>query len=124
MIELTKRELNILEILWELKRGFVNDVIEKIEDQKPPYTTISSIIRILETKGYVTHKAYGNTHEYRPVISKLRYKKFALKDLISNYFEGSLENVVSFMVEENELTEKEVNELSELIDHFKNQRNE
>ncbi len=123
-MELTKREFNILEILWELKRGFVNDVIEKIKDPKPPYTTISSIIRILETKGYVTHKAYGNTHEYRPIVTKLKYKKFALKDLISNYFEGSLENVVSFMVEENELTEKEVNELSELIDHFKNQRNE
>ncbi len=124
MMELTKREFNILEILWELKRGFVNDVIEKIKDPKPPYTTISSIIRILETKGYVTHKAFGNTHEYRPIVTKLKYKKFALKDLISNYFEGSLENVVSFMVEENELTEKEVNELSELIDHFKNQRNE
>ncbi len=123
-MELTKREFNILEILWELKRGFVNDVIEKIKDPKPPYTTISSIIRILETKGYVTHKAFGNTHEYRPIVTKLKYKKFALKDLISNYFEGSLENVVSFMVEENELTEKEVNELSELIDHFKNQRNE
>ena len=124
MKELTKRELNILEILWELKRGFVNDVIDKIQDPKPPYTTVSSIIRILETKGYVTHKAYGNTYEYRPIISKLKYKKFALKDLISNYFDGSLENVVSFMVNEKELSREEVNELSELIDHYKNQTHE
>ncbi len=124
MKELTKRELNILEILWELKRGFVNDVIDKIQDPKPPYTTVSSIIRILESKGYVTHKVYGNTYEYRPVISKLKYKKFVLKDLISNYFDGSLENVVSFMVNEKELSNEEVNELSELIDHYKNQTHE
>lgn len=124
MKELTKRELNILEILWELKKGFVNDVIAKMQDPKPPYTTVSSIIRILEAKGYVSHKAYGNTHEYRIIVSKLKYKKFALKNLITNYFDGSLENVVSFMVKENELSNEEVNELSELIDTFKKKGNE
>lgn len=124
MKELTKRELIILEILWELKKGFVNDVIAKIQDPKPPYTTVSSIIRILEAKGYVSHKAYGNTYEYKTIVSKLKYKKFALKNLITNYFDGSLENVVSFMVKENELSNKEVNELSELIDQYKKKGNE
>ncbi len=124
MKELTKRELNILEILWGLKKGFVNDVINKMQDPKPPYTTVSSIIRILETKGYVSHKTYGNTHEYKPLISKLKYKKYALKNLISNYFDGSLENVVSFMVKENELSDQEVNEISELIDQYKKKGNE
>ncbi len=124
MKELTKRELNILEILWELKKGFVNDVIAKMQNPKPPYTTVSSIIRILEAKGYVSHKAYGNTYEYRTIVSKLKYKKFALKSLITNYFDGSLENVVSFMVKENELSNEEVNELSELIDQFKKKGNE
>lgn len=123
MKELTNRELNILEIIWELKKGFVNDVIARMQDPKPPYTTVSSIIRILETKGYVSHKAYGKTHEYMPIVSKLKYKKFALKNLIANYFDGSLENVVSFMVKENELSKEEVNELSELIDTFKNKSN-
>jgi BlaI family penicillinase repressor len=124
MKELTKRELNVLEILWEIKKGFVNDVIANMQNPKPPYTTVSSIIRILETKGYVAHKAYGNTHEYWPVISKLKYKKFALKSLITNYFEGSLENVVSFMVKENELSEDEVNELSQLIGKLNKKGNE
>lgn len=124
MKELTNRELNILEILWELKKGFVNDVIAKMQNPKPPYTTVSSIIRILETKGYVAHKAYGKTHEYRTIISKLKYKKFAIKNLITNYFDGSLENVVSFMVKENELSREEVNELSDLIDTFKKKGNE
>ena len=120
MKELTKREFNILEVLWELKKGFVNDVIEKLQDPKPPYTTVSSIIRILEEKGYVAHKAYGNTHEYRPVISKIEYKKFALKNLISNFFDGSLENVVSFMVDEKELSDGEINEILDLIEQYKN----
>ena len=124
MKELTKRELNILEILWDMKKGFVNDIIDKLPNPKPPYTTVSSIVRILESKGYVNHKTYGNTHEYKPTISKLKYKKFALKHLISNYFEGSLENVVSFMVKENELSDEEVNEISGLIEDYKNKRNE
>ncbi len=124
MKELTKREQNILEILWEIKKGFVNDIIAKLPDPKPPYTTVSSIVRILESKGYVDHKTYGNTHEYKPTISRLKYKKSALKNLISNYFEGSLENVVSFMVKENELTEEEANEIAALIEDYKNKRNE
>ena len=105
MKELTSRELHILEILWDLKKGFVNDVIDRLNDPKPPYTTVSSIVRILETKGYVSHKAYGKTYEYQPVISRLAYKKFALKNLITGFFDGSLENVVSFMAEEKELSQ-------------------
>ena len=124
MKELTKRELKILEILWEIKKGFVNDIIAKLPDPKPPYTTVSSIVRILESKGYVDHKTYGNTHEYKPKISKVKYKKQALKSLISNYFEGSLENVVSFMAKENELTEEEANEIATLIEDYKNRRND
>jgi BlaI family penicillinase repressor len=123
MKELTKRELNVLEILWDIKKGFVNDIIAKLPDPKPPYTTVSSIVRILESKGYVDHKSYGNTHEYKPTISRLKYKKSALKNLISNYFGGSLENVVSFMVKENELTQEEANEIAALIEDYKNKRN-
>ena len=124
MKELTSRELHILEILWELQRGFVNDISDRLDDPKPPYTTVTSIVRILETKGYVSHKAYGKTHEYQPVISKLAYKKFALKSLITGFFDGSLENVVSFMAEEKELSQNEINELSNLIDHYKNKEHE
>ena len=124
MKELTTRELKVLEILWKIKKGFVNDVIEQFPNPKPPYTTVSSIIRILESKGYVSHKTYGNTYEYRPAISKLSYKKNTLKNLIADYFDGSMENVVSFMVKENELSDKEVNEISALIDKYKKEKNE
>jgi len=124
MKELTERELNVLEILWDLKSGFVNDVLDKFPDPKPPYTTVSSIIRILESKGYVSHKAYGKTYEYSPTISRVRYKKNLLKNVISQFFEGSFEKVVSFMASENELSEKEANEIAELIEKFKSRQNE
>ena len=119
MKELTQRELTTLEILWEIEKGFVNDVLEMYPEPKPPYTTISSIIRILETKGYVSHKAYGKTHEYFPIVSRIKYKKHVVKDLVKNFFGGSLNNVVSFMAEEDELSEKEIKEISELIDQYK-----
>ena len=120
---LTKREERVMDILWAMKKGFVNDIISQLpDDPKPPYTTISSIVRILEDKGFVKHKAYGKIYEYTPVVSKLTYKKFALKSFITNYFDGSLENVVSFMVAEKELSEDELNDLSKFIQDCKTRK--
>lgn len=124
MKEITQRELEVLETLWNIKKGFVNDVLDQFPNPKPPYTTVSSIIRILESKGYVTHKAYGKTHEYTPTISRGLYKKTILKNMISHFFDGSLDKVVSFMAKENELSEKEANEIVELIEQFKNKKND
>ena len=112
-----------MDILWAMKKGFVNDIIDQLpDDPKPPYTTISSIVRILEDKGFVKHKAYGKIYEYTPAVSKLAYKKFALKSFITNYFDGSLENVVSFMVEEKELSEDELNDISKFIQDCKTRK--
>lgn len=90
MKELTERELGVLQILWNIKGGFVKDVLDKFPDPKPPYTTISSIIRILETKGYVTHRSYGKTHEYLPTISKENYKKNLLKNMVTHFLKAHL----------------------------------
>ena len=108
-----------MHILWDIKKGFVKDVIEKMPSPKPMYTTVSSVIRILEKKGFVNHKAYGKTHEYLPKISKRAYRSFAFKRFLSDYFEGSHENVVSFMVKEKNLNSEEVCEMLELIDKSK-----
>ncbi|MGF1635802.1 MAG: BlaI/MecI/CopY family transcriptional regulator [Cyclobacteriaceae bacterium] len=124
MKELTQREIEVLEILWDIKCGFVKDVIDRFDDPKPPYTTVSSIIRILEAKGYVTHKSYGKTYEYFPVVSRIKYKKTMLKNMVSVFFEGSFDKVVSFMAKENELSEKEVNEIAALIEQYKTKRND
>ncbi len=122
METLTKKEEEIMQILWKLKRGVVHDIIDKLPEPKPPYNTISSIVRILESKGFVSYKAYGRTHEYFPVISKSDYRKFTFKQMISNYFDGSYEQVVSFIVseKENNLSEQDAKELQKLTDKLKN----
>lgn len=121
METLTKKEEEIMQILWKLKKGFVHDIIAKLSEPKPPYNTISSIVRILENKGFVNYKAYGRTHEYFPIISKASYRKHTFKQLISNYFDGSYEQVVSFIIseKENKLSEQDSRELQKLTDKLK-----
>ena len=117
--ELTKAEDQVMQILWTLQKGFVKDIIEEMPTPKPAYNTVSTIIRILESKGFVDHKAYGKTHEYFPVISKDRYTKFYLNNLLKGYFDGSFQNLVSFFAKENKM---DVNELEKLLDELKNQK--
>jgi len=104
-----------MQILWDLKRGFVKDVIDRMGEPQPPYNTISSLIRILEKKGFVDHKAYGKTHEYFPAISKLAYRSFTFKNFITNYFEGSPENVISYMVKEENLGLEEIDRMKQML---------
>lgn len=116
MEELTKTEERIMHIVWDLDRCFVKDIIEKIdEDPKPPYNTISSVVRILEKKGYVGFKAYGKTYEYFPVIGKEDYGKFSFKKVFANYFNSSAETLLSFMVKDDSLSEAELEKLRQLI---------
>ena len=117
--ELTKAEDQVMQILWDLKSGFVKDIIEQMPEPKPAYNTISTIVRILETKGFVDHKAYGKTHEYFPLISKERYTKFYLNNLLKGYFDGSFQNLVSFFAKENRLDTKAI---EKLLEEIKNQK--
>jgi BlaI family transcriptional regulator, penicillinase repressor len=117
--ELTRAEDQVMQILWMLEKGFVKDIIEKMPEPKPAYNTVSTIVRILETKGFVSHKAFGKTHEYFPVVSKDRYTKFSLNNLIKGYFNGSFENLVSFFAKENKLNAKDV---EKLLNEIKNER--
>ncbi len=117
--ELTKAEDQVMQILWDLKSGFVKDIIEQMPEPKPAYNTISTIVRILETKGFVDHKAYGKTHEYFPLISKEKYTKFYLNNLLKGYFDGSFQNLVSFFAKENKLDSKAI---EKLLEEIKNQK--
>lgn len=112
---LTKTEEKVMQILWEIKRGFVKDVIDRMGEPQPPYNTVSSLIRILEKKGFVEYKAYGKTHEYFPAISKNAYRAFTFKNFVANYFEGAPENVLSFMVKEENLAEKDITAMLEML---------
>ena len=110
--ELTKAEEQVMQILWEIKKGFVKDVIEKMPEPKPAYNTVSTIIRILEKKGFVGYKSFGKTHEYYPLIARDLYRSFFLKNFMGNYFGGSIRNLVSFFARENEL---DINDMEEIM---------
>lgn len=111
MKELTKAEDQVMQILWKLKKAFVNDIIDQIAEPKPAYNTISTIVRILEKKGFVSYTAYGKSHQYYPLVEKTAYSDFYLKSMISSYFGGSFGNLVSFFAKENKLDIKDIDAL-------------
>ncbi|UEG52338.1 BlaI/MecI/CopY family transcriptional regulator [Mucilaginibacter daejeonensis] len=113
MKELTKAEEEVMQILWKLKEGIVKQILEKMPgDPKPAYNTVSTVVRVLETKGFVDHKAYGNSHVYFPIVSEEDYKKFAFDKVIKSYFNNSYKSLVSYLVKEQKLN---LSELAELI---------
>ncbi|MHC1707192.1 MAG: BlaI/MecI/CopY family transcriptional regulator [Bacteroidales bacterium] len=116
MKELTKAEEQVMQILWKIKKGFVNDIIALIPEPKPAYNTISTIVRILEQKGFVDHKAYGRTHEYYPVISKKKYTQAYLRHFVGNYFDNSYPSLASFFMREESLSLKEMEEIHKLME--------
>lgn len=116
MKSLTKAEEQVMLILWELEKAFVKDIISKMPTPKPAYNTVSTIVRILEQKGFVGHKSYGKTHEYHPLISKNAYRSFSIKNLLGSYFGGSFQNLVSFFAKENDLSIEEMDYLLKEID--------
>lgn len=116
MKELTKAEEEIMQILWALNQAFVKDIIENMPEPKPAYNTVSTIIRILQQKKMVDHKAYGKSHQYYPLMSKEEYSKFKMEGLVSGYFSGSLSRMVSFFVEKNQVNSKELDEILKLIE--------
>ena len=117
METLTKTEEKVMQILWDIKKGFVKDVIERMSPPEPPYNTISSLIRLLEKKGFVGHTAYGKTYEYYPLISKAAYRRFTFRQYLANYFEGSPDKVVSFMVKEENLSPEEIRKMLDLLEN-------
>lgn len=117
MEELTKTEERVMQVLWSLKKAFVKDIIEAMPDEpKPLYNTISSVVRLLEKKGYVDYKAYGKTYEYFPAISKGDYRKASFKKMFTGYFDNSVDSLLSFMVKEQKLGEDDIKKIREMID--------
>jgi BlaI family penicillinase repressor len=116
MQKLTNKEEEIMHILWNLKKAFVKDVLAEIVEDKPHYNTLSTIIRNLEEKRYVSYTAYGNTHQYYPIISKEAYRKEFMNTAIENYFNNSYQNMVSFFAEEQKISAKELREILDLIE--------
>lgn len=117
--ELTKAEEEIMQQLWDLEKAFVKDILERFPEPKPAYNTVSTVIRILETKGFVAHESFGKSHQYYPLIGKEEYKKFAAGKLMSSYFDNSARNMLSFFLEKEKLDLKEVDDIMNIIENAK-----
>lgn len=117
MRELTRAEEQVMQVLWKIKKGFVKDILEHFDDPKPAYNTISTIVRILQDKGFADHKAYGRTHEYFPVISKSEYSKSHLTSFVNDYFSNSFEKMVSFFAHEKGLSVREMEEIMKIMEN-------
>jgi BlaI family penicillinase repressor len=121
MKELTKAEEQVMQILWQLKEAIVKQILDKMPDEpKPAYNTVSTVVRVLESKGFVDHKAYGNSHVYFPIVSEDEYKKFAFDKVIKSYFNNSYKTLVSYLVKEQKLNLSELAELILLAERSRN----
>lgn len=116
MQELTKAQEEILKVLWEIEEGVVTDVITKLPDPKPAYNTVSTVLKVLEKKDFVSHKVYGKTHVYFPIVTKKEYAQFVLKDSLKSFFNGSVQQAVSFFVKQKDASISELEELKKLIE--------
>ena len=111
MKELTRAEEQIMHVLWALKTAYIKDIIERLPSPKPAYNTVSTIVRILEKKGFVDHEAFGKTHLYRPLIAKKVYTQAFLKSFVRDYFDDSYQELVSFFAKDRDLTVAELEEI-------------
>jgi len=119
MQKLTNKEEEIMHILWKLEKAFVKEVMAEITEDQPHYNTLSTIVRNLEDKGYVSHKAFGNTHQYFPIIKKEDYRKAFMNNAIENYFNNSYKSMVSFFAEEEKISAEELREILNIIEKKK-----
>ncbi len=116
--DLTKAEEQVMHILWEVDESIVRDLVDRFPDPKPAYNTVSTVLRVLEKKAFVDHKAYGTTYLYFPLVSKKEYSKFQFTNLIKNYFNGSFPKMAAFFAQENNLS---IQELEEMMDMAKDE---
>jgi predicted transcriptional regulator len=115
MEQLTPQEEQLMLYIWEFGKGFVKDFREMYPDPKPPYTTIATIIKKLEAKGYLSSKMYGNTYEYRPKIKPEKYKSQYVSGIVNNFFKNSYKEMVSFFAQEEKLSEQDLEDIIHLI---------
>jgi len=119
MTSLTKAEEQVMQILWKEKKGFVKDLLEHFPEPKPAYNTVSTIIRILEKKGFVAHRSYGKSHEYYPLISLERYRSDRFSSLMKNYFNNSMKQVLSHFGKTDSIDIQEADEIIRMMEELK-----
>ena len=113
--ELTKSELEVMQVIWQKEKVLVHDILAEMPEPKPAYNTVSTIVRILENKGFVSHKAYGRTYEYYPVVGKEEYTNTYMKTVLDNFFDGSVSRLVNFFSARESLSVEETDEILRIL---------
>ncbi len=117
--DLTKVEGQLMQVLWKLKKAFVKEIINELPDPKPAYSTVSTIVRILENKGVLGYEAFGKTHRYYPLITREEYMRYEADKFLNNYFSNSVQDMFSFFVSEKKIDLKDAEQLLKMIDKIK-----
>jgi len=115
MKELTRLEEQIMQVLWKIGKGFVNDILDRMPEPRPAYNTVSTIVRILEKKGFVNYTAMGKSHQYYPAVSKKDYTRSYMRRIVNNYFGNSYKEMVSFFTQEENLSLEEMDEIRKFM---------
>ncbi|MBO7110380.1 MAG: BlaI/MecI/CopY family transcriptional regulator [Bacteroidaceae bacterium] len=116
--ELTRAELEIMQVIWQIDKEFiVRDVHDRMPDPKPAYNTISTMVRILDTKGFLTHKTYGHTNVYQAAVSKDEYTGSYMEGVLNSFFGGSVSRLVNFFSQNRNLSVKEADEILQILDN-------
>ncbi|WP_421977901.1 BlaI/MecI/CopY family transcriptional regulator [Roseivirga seohaensis] len=122
MKELTKAEEKVMQLLWQLEKAFTREILDQFEGIPPSYTTVATVLTVLEQKGFVGFEKLGNSKRYYPIVSKEAYSEFALSNVVGKYFEGSLSKLVSFFTEKKNIDLKELDEIIDVIEKNKEQK--
>jgi BlaI family penicillinase repressor len=121
-MKLTKAEEQIMHILWQLEKGFIKDILEEFDDPKPAYTTVATVVKTLEKKGFVAYREYGNAYQFYPLISKASYSKKHVNPLFKRYFKGSIRDVVSFFTENNKVHGSDIDDAIKVLKSLKKKK--
>lgn len=113
---LTRAEEEVMQVMWELGEGLVHDILARFPEPKPAYNTVSTIIRILEQKGFAGHRAYGRTYVYYPLVTRKEYTKSYFRNMVANHFGNSYRSLASFFASDSKLGLKDLEEIREMID--------
>ena len=111
--ELTKAELQIMQVLWQKENAFVNEILQELEEPRPAYNTVSTVLRVLQNKGFVAYRSFGKNYQYYPLVSKESYTNRFMNRVVDNFFSGSVKAMVSFFTKKEKMSVQEIDALIE-----------
>ena len=121
-MKLTKAEERIMHIIWQLEKVFIKDILEEFDDPKPAYTTVATVVKMLEKKGFVAYREYGNAYQFYPLISKMSYSKKHVNPFFKRYFKGSIKDVITFFVDNNKVSTSDIDDAIKVLKSIKKKK--